>query len=220
MTSERNLAAASGGGIDWTRPLPAERRGLKRATYEDVLSAPENKVAEILDGELFLSPRPASRPSVACSRLYGALVPFDDGTKGPGGWCILFEPELHFGENVVVPDLGGWRRERMPVMQDVAFFSLAPDWVCEVLSPSTERIDRGRKLRIYAEAGVSHTWLVNPVERTLEVLRLRDGAWTIVAVCSGSDTGRVEPFDAIELALGRLWVDSPGSPDPLQPGPG
>jgi Uma2 family endonuclease len=95
----------------------------------------------------------------------------------------------------------------LPAIPDTAFFSLAPDWVCEVLSPSTERIDRGRKLRIYANAGVAHAWLVNPVERTLEVLRLRDGAWTIVAVCSGSDPVRVEPFDAIELALGLLWVE-------------
>jgi Uma2 family endonuclease len=153
MAGERNLAAASDGSIDWPRPAPAERRGLKRATYEDVLSAPENKVAEILDGELFLSPRPSPRHSVASSYLRGALVPFD-GQEGPGGWWILFEPELHFGEDVVVPDLGGWRRERLPAIPDTAFFSLAPDWVCEVLSPSTERIDRGRKLRIYAGAGV------------------------------------------------------------------
>jgi Uma2 family endonuclease len=184
-----------------------------------VLSAPENKVAEILDGELFLSPRPASRHSVAASRLGSALVPFDYGHEGPGGWWIINEPELHFGENVIVPDLAGWRRERMPAIPDVAFFSLAPDWVCEVLSPSTERIDRSRKLRIYAEAGVAHAWLVNPVERTLEVLRLRDGAWTIVAVCTGSDAVRVEPFEAIELALDRLWIDSPVSQDPSQPGP-
>ena len=109
-----------------------------------------------------------------------------------------------------MPDLAGWRRERLPALPDEAFFSLAPDWVCEVLSPSTERIDRGRKLRIYAEAGVAHAWLVSPSERTLEVLRLRDGAWTIVVVCSDTDTVRVEPFDAIELELGRLWaVHSP-----------
>jgi Uma2 family endonuclease len=101
-------------------------------------------------------------------------------------------------------------------MEDVPFFSLAPDWVCEVLSPSTERIDRGRKLRIYAAAGVAHAWLVNPAERTLEALRLRDGAWTIAAVCTGSDAVRIEPFDSIELALRRLWVDSPGSPEPGQ----
>jgi len=209
MAGERNVAAASGGGIDWTRPAPAERRGLKRATYEDVLTAPENQVAEILDGELFLSPRPSPRHSVASSRLGAVLAPFDDNQDDPGGWWILDEPELHFGGDVVVPDLGGWRRERMPAIPDTAFFSLAPDWVCEVLSPSTERIDRGRKLRIYAEARVAHAWLVNPAERTLEVLRLREGAWTIVAVCSDSDTVRVEPFDAIELVLGRLWVESP-----------
>jgi Uma2 family endonuclease len=217
MTGERNLAASSDGGIDWTGSIPVERQGLKRATYEDVLNAPENKVAEILDGELFLSPRPAPRHSVACSEINGALVPFGEGHDGPGGWRILFEPELHFGDHVLVPDLGGWRRERMPAIPDTAFFSVAPDWVCEVLSPSTERIDRGRKLRIYAGAGVGHAWLVNPVERTLEVLRLRDGTWTIVAVCTGSDIVRVEPFDAIELPLRRLWVDSPASPDPLQP---
>jgi Uma2 family endonuclease len=207
MAGQRNLAAASGGGIDWTRPNQRERPGLKRATYDDVLSAPENKIAEILNGELFLSPRPSPRHSVASSRLGGALIPAFDGQGGPGGWWILDEPELHFGGDVIVPDLGGWRRERLPAMPDTAFFSIAPDWVCEVLSPSTERIDRGRKLRIYADAGVANAWLVNPAERTLEVLRLREGAWTIVAVCTGSDTVRVEPFDAIELGLGRLWVD-------------
>jgi Uma2 family endonuclease len=183
---------------------------MKRATYEDVLNAPENKVAEILDGELFLSPRPAPRHSVIASELGMAIGnPFHRGAGGPGGWWILDEPELHFGEQVVVPDLAGWRRERLPAMPEEAFFSLAPDWVCEVLSPSTGRIDRGRKLRIYAEAGVAHAGLVNPLERTLEVLRLREGAWTIVAVCSDSDAVRIEPFAAIELELGRLWAEPP-----------
>ena len=136
---------------------------MKRATYDDVLNAPEHKVAEILDGELFLSPRPAPRHAVASSALGMAIGGVrSTGTGGPGGWWILDEPELHFGDDVVVPDLAGWRRERMPAIPDAAFFTLAPDWVCEVLSPSTERIDRGRKLRIYAEAGVAHAWLVNP----------------------------------------------------------
>jgi Uma2 family endonuclease len=180
---------------------------LKRATYEDVLSAPENKVAEILDGELFLSPRPAPRHLVASSRLGPLLGSFGDDEGRPGGWWILHEPELHFGEDVLVPDLAGWRRERLPTMPESAFFAVAPDWICEVLSPSTERIDRSRKLRIYAQAGVCHAWLVNPVERTLEVLRLREGAWTIVTVYSGTEGVRAEPFDAVELPLGRLWVE-------------
>ena len=212
MAGERNLAAAASGGLDWSRPIPEGPRSMKRATYEDVLNAPENKVAEILDGELFLSPRPAPRHAVAHSRLLGALGgPFDRGLGGPGGWWILTEPELHFGEQVVVPDLAGWRRERMPGMPDEAFFSLAPDWVCEVLSPSTERIDRSRKLRIYAEAGVQHAWLVKPSDRTLEVFRLRDAAWTIVAVWEDAAVIRAEPFEVVELELGRLWADSPPS---------
>jgi Uma2 family endonuclease len=187
---------------------------MKRATYEDVLNAPENKVAEILDGELFLSPRPAPKHAVASSRL-GYIIggAFDEGGRGPRGWWILDEPELHFGEQVVVPDIGGWRRERMPTIPTEAYFSLAPDWVCEVLSPSTERIDRTRKLRIYGEAGVLHLWLVKPTDRTLEVLRFRDGAWSIVAVLEDSAPVRVEPFEAIELELGRLWADTTPAPD-------
>jgi Uma2 family endonuclease len=186
---------------------------MKRATYEDVLNAPENKVAEILDGELFLSPRPAPKHAVASSRL-GSIIggSFDEGGGGPGGWWILDEPELHFDEQVVVPDIAGWRRERLRTMPDEAFLTLPPDWVCEVLSPSTERIDRSRKLRIYAEAGVAHAWLVKPTDRTLEVLRLRDGVWTIVGVWDDSAAVRVEPFEAIELELGRLWVDTPAAP--------
>jgi len=186
----------------------------KRATYEDVLNAPENKVAEILDGELFLSPRPASPHTVAASRLGRILGPFDDDPGGPGGWWILDEPELHFGDQVLVPDLVGWRRERMPAMRSVPFFTLPPDWVCEVLSPSTERIDRGRKLRIYAEATVAHAWFVKPSDRTLEVLRLRDGAWTIVGVWEDAALVRAEPFEAIGLELGRLWPDEAPAPPP------
>ena len=186
---------------------------MKRATYEDVLSAPENKVAEILDGELFLSPRPAPRHAVVSSELGMALGnPFHRGIGGPGGWWILDEPELHLGEHVVVPDLAGSRRERLASIPEEAFFSLAPDWVCEVLSPSTERIDRSRKLPIYAAAGVAHAWLVNPAERMVEVLGLREGVWTILGVCGDSETVRLEPFRAMELELGRLWSDSPGKP--------
>jgi Uma2 family endonuclease len=188
---------------------------MKRATYEDVLNAPENTVAEILDGELFLTPRPTPRHAFAQSRLLGALDgPFDRGLGGPGGWWILTEPELHFGEEIAVPDLAGWRRDRLPAMPDEAFFTLAPDWVCEVLSPSTERIDRGRKLRAYASAAVAHAWLVKPTDRTLEVLRLHEGAWTIVGVWEDTAVVRAEPFEAIELEMGRLWPDvAPAPPE-------
>ena len=190
---------------------------MKRATYEDVLHAPENKVAEILDGELFLSPRPAPPHAQASFRLGVAIGGSFDGasgsSRGPGGWRILVEPELHVGDQVLVPDLAGWRLDRLPALPEQAYFSLAPDWVCEVLSPSTERFDRSRKLRIYAEAGVAHAWLVKPTDRTLEVLRLREGAWSIVGVWEDAAVVRAEPFEAVELELGRLWVDqAPASP--------
>jgi Uma2 family endonuclease len=179
---------------------------MAKATYEDVLNAPENKVAEILDGELYLSPRPAPKHAVGASALMGLLWgPFGQGRGGPGGWWILSEPELHLGEHVVVPDLAGWRRERMPAIPEDAFFSLAPDWICEVLSPSTESIDRALKLRIYAEAGVAHAWLVDPIQKTLEALRLQDGAWVIAEVRRGDEVVRVQPFAALELELSLLW---------------
>ena len=179
---------------------------MKRATYEDVLNAPEHMVAEVLDGELVLSPRPAYRHAQAESALQGLLWPrFGSGERGPGGWQLLVEPELHFGDQVLVPDIGGWRLERLPAVPDVPWLDLAPDWVCEVLSPSTARIDRSRKLPAYAAAGVPHAWLVNPIEQTLEVLRLREGAWTILSVLTSGAPVRAEPFDAVELDLSALW---------------
>jgi Uma2 family endonuclease len=185
---------------------------MKKASYEDVLNAPENKVAEILDGELFLSPRPAPRHAHASFRLTVAIGnAFDSSgsSGGPGGWRILVEPEFHFGEQVLVPDICGWRLERQPRLPEEDYFSVAPDWVCEVLSPSTERIDRGRKLRIYAEAGVAHAWLVKPTDRTLEVLRLRDGLWEIVGFWEDAANVRAEPFEAVEVALADLWDVGP-----------
>jgi Uma2 family endonuclease len=207
------IAGAPGGGLDWSQGSTTEQP-MKRATYQDVLNAPENKVAEILDGDLFLSPRPASRHTVASSRIGRVLGPFDDDPAGPGGWWILDGPELHFGEDVLVPDLAGWRRDRMPAIADVAFFTLSPDWVCEVLSPSTARIDRRRKLPIYARAGIPFAWLVDPVDRLVEVLQLRDGVWSIAGVRGDTEVARLDPFGAIEVALARLWGDpvAPASP--------
>jgi Uma2 family endonuclease len=185
---------------------------MKRATYEDVLNAPENKVAEILDGELFLTPRPGYRHARAQAAVHGQLWGrFDNGQGGPGGWWLLTEPELRFGEQTIVPDIAGWRRERLPEIPDRPWLELPPDWVCEVLSPSTERTDRSRKLPIYAAAQVTHAWLVNPVEQTLEVLRLTEGAWTIVHVLAGAEVVHPEPFETIEFDLAALWGEAPPS---------
>jgi len=181
----------------------------RRATYQDVLDAPAHKVAELIDGELVLSPRPAKPHAMAASVLGEELgPPFKRGRGGPGGWIIIDEPEIHFGADVLVPDLAGWRRERMPIVTtEEAFFTLAPDWICEVLSPSTRKLDRAEKLPIYAAAAVSHAWLVDPVARTLEVYRLENGRWLLLATHADDARIRAEPFDAIELELGLLWAD-------------
>jgi Uma2 family endonuclease len=181
----------------------------KRATYADVLSAPRHKVAELIGGELRLSPRPAKPHAAAASALGEELgPPFKRGRGGPGGWILLDEPELHLGEDVLVPDLAGWRRERMPILTtEEPYFTLAPDWVCEVLSRSTSRSDRSEKLPIYAREGVGHAWLVDPLDRMLEMLRLENGRWSILSVHRDDERVRAEPFDAIELELGVLWAD-------------
>ncbi len=180
----------------------------RRATYDDVLAAPPNRVAEIVNGELRLSPRPAGPHTAAASALGEELgPPFKRGRGGPGGWIILDEPELHLADDIVVPDLAGWRRSTMDRVPDAPYFTLRPDWICEVLSPSTERLDRAEKLDIYARAGVAHAWLVNPSLRTLEVLRLSGDKWLTLAVHQGEARIRAEPFDAIELDLAILWAD-------------
>jgi Uma2 family endonuclease len=180
----------------------------KVATYDDVLAAPPHMVAEIVDGDLILSPRPASRHAAAVSTLSEELgPPFKRGRGGPGGWLIIYEPELHFASNVLVPDIAGWRRERMALLPDAPFITLAPDWICEVLSPGSARFDRKKKMPVYGHEGVRNAWLLDPVERTLEVYRLADTHWSLLATFSDEERVRAEPFDAIELALGLLWAD-------------
>jgi Uma2 family endonuclease len=179
----------------------------RRATYEDVLAVPDTMIAEILDGELFTQARPASLHARAASRLGAELDgPFDQGRGGPGGWVLLDEPELHLHGDVVVPDLGGWRRERMPELPDAAAFELAPDWICEVLSTSTAAIDRAKKMPVYARERVGSIWLIDPVVKTLEAYRLEGGRWTLLGTWEGDARVRAEPFDSIELELGRLWA--------------
>lgn len=181
------------------------------ARYDDILAAPETKVAEVIDGEVLVSPRPAARHANTASAILVDVRGNFGGPPGhgpgPGGWWILMEPELHFGDDVLVPDQAGWRRERMSKLTDVAAFTDAPDWVCEVISPSTGRIDRSRKMRIYAREGVGHLWLVDPLLRTVEVYRLRESEWVVTSVHAGDAPARLVPFDAIELDVTRWWLE-------------
>jgi Uma2 family endonuclease len=177
----------------------------KRATYADVLAAPAHVVAELLNGILHTQARPAPRHATAASVLGEELgPPFRRGRGGPGGWIILDEPELHLHDDVVVPDLAGWRRDRMPELPDEAWFALAPDWACEVLSASTEAVDRTEKMPIYARERVTYVWLVDPIARTLEVF-LEGPSFLLVSAWRDDARVRAEPFDAIELDVSLLW---------------
>jgi Uma2 family endonuclease len=180
------------------------------AAFEAV---PAEMVAEILDGELHVMSRPARRHALATSELGGELIPpFSRGRGGPGGWVILDEPEIHLGPrpDKVVPDLAGWRRERMPVVvgseDGPAHFDLAPDWICEVVSPGTERLDRGKKMRIYRRERVGHLWLLDPRAETLEVYRLTGEGWLHLDTWEGDARARAEPFEAVEIELSYLWA--------------
>jgi Uma2 family endonuclease len=168
-------------------------------------------VAEIIDGDLYATPRPASPHALAASALgsdlFGRFHRPSDGPEGPGGWWILFEPELHLASDVIVPDVAGWRREKMAVLPNVAAFTQAPDWVCEVVSPTTAGVDRVRKMRIYARESVGNLWLVEPLAKTLEVYRLESGRWVVASTHAGSERVRAEPFDAAELEIARWWLE-------------
>ena len=182
-----------------------------KATYQDILDAPSNLVAELIHGTLYTHPRPGPDHGESAFNLGGELFnPFKRGRDGPGGWRILAEPEIHFSkntpdENILVPDLAGWRLERMPQRPKTAYYTLTPDWVCEVLSPSTRRIDLTAKRDIYAREGVPHLWLVDPIARTLEAFELRAGQWSLIAAVSGDAAVSLPPFDAISFPLGALW---------------
>jgi Uma2 family endonuclease len=191
--------------------VPGDRNSPEvEAAFEAV---PDEMVGEILDGELFTFPRPARPHTRSASRLTMKLgSAFDTGDNGPGGWVILDEPELHLGPrpDKLIPDLAGWTRARMPDAlgdEDTpAFYSAAPEWVCEVISPRTERTDRGKKMRIYRREGVGHIWLLTPLQQTLEVYRLEGGRWMLLDTYEGDAKVRVEPFDAMELDLASIWA--------------
>ncbi|MBM7113595.1 Uma2 family endonuclease [Archangium primigenium] len=199
--------------MGWGSTTKVTPPGPDEALLARLEALPPHVVGEILAGQLIVSPRPASPHSAANFALAGALGgPFQRDRPGPEGWWFFAEPELRLGPDVVVPDLAGWRRSRMPVRRPVPNFTLAPDWVCEVLSPSTARIDRTLKKRFYAREGVEYVWLVDPVARTLEVLRRHEDPWLERGAWSGDARVRAEPFDALELELKRFWFSE--SPEP------
>lgn len=187
----------------------AEFPNLRKAVVDVWRNAPEGTRVEILDGELVMMARPGTTHALAAGELHAELRgPYRLGRGGPGGWIFLFEPELHLGRrpDIIDPDIAGWRRGRMPELPDAPAMTLAPDWVCEVLSESTESVDRGRKMRIYRREGVRHLWLVDPRDRVLEVWRLDDGRWREVDTFEGDARVRAEPFGELELDLSLLWA--------------
>lgn len=183
----------------------------KFATYQDILDLPEDVKGELISGELVVSPRPKIQHARASSSLGGLLNgPFDRGAGGPGGWWILDEPELHLGSDILVPDLAGWRRSVVPVLPNESFLTVAPQWICEVLSEKTAGVDRVKKLPIYAREKVEFAWLIDPSARTLEVYQQQGTGWFLLKSFTGNTTIRAEPFEAVDLNLGELWM--PESP--------
>ena len=186
----------------------------KQATYADLEAVPSNLVAEILGGGLVTHPRPAPRHAAASNSLAAEIsLPFQKMRGGPGGWLFLDEPELHFGDSVIVPDIAGWRKERTATLAEKAYIETPPDWVCEVISPSTEKYDRGIKRHIYAEAGVQYIWFVNPQEQFIEAYKLTGKDWLLIATIIAGEEVSLEPFDAISFPLSLLFpFDPPNNP--------
>lgn len=179
---------------------------LKPACYEDIVNLPENIVGEIMNGQLETHPRPTPKHALAAGSIGDELIsPFQKGNNGPGGWWILPEPECHLKEQVLVPDLAGWRKKRMPTLPETAWFDIVPDWVCEILSPSTSRIDRIVKMPIYAELEVNYLWLIDPVLQTLEAFELKNKHWVLMGSFADNTTLSIAPFAEHTFSLSVLW---------------
>lgn len=186
----------------------------KRARYEDLYDVPDGMTGEIINGELTVTPRPSPRHACASVALGSTIPPrygFGGG-GGPGGWIILPEVEIRFGEDLLVPDWSGWKKERFPGWPETNWFSTAPDWICEIVSPGTAGNDKIRKMDIYARFGVSYCWLVDPRDRTLETFVLKPGNWVRLGGFVGNDKVRAEPFMEVEFDLGCFWIGE--SPEP------
>ena len=184
------------------------------ASYADLEAVPEHLVAEIVDGALRTRRSLHPVAGTVATGLIGLIGhPFSRGHGGPGGWHLMFRPEVHLGAQVVVPDLAGWRRDRQAIGPDATFIETPPDWVCEILSPATARIDRGPKRRIYAEAGVGHLWLLDPTDGVLEGFALTGGQWLLLGTVQRGETVALPPFDAAPFPFDDLFpFDDPAAP--------
>ncbi len=184
-----------------------ERYLFKRGAGEaDLDLVPDDLTGEIIDGNLYAFPRPAILHSRGVGRMYKLLGPADDD-DGSDGWVILFEVAIWFTRrkrHMLVPDLAAWRRARLPEVPDAKSFTLAPDWVCEGISPSTAKYDRGRKREIYANAGVGHLWIVDTAHLTVEAYMLVDGKYELDTIAGNRDVVRLPPF-GFDLDLAKLW---------------
>jgi Uma2 family endonuclease len=181
----------------------------KRVTYEDLFTIPENTTGEIIGGELIVSPRPSRKHVYAASTLGSEIGPaYHTGRGGPGGWIILIEPEIGLGEDILVPDLAGWKRERLPASEEHNWISVSPDWICEIISPRTVRTDRVKKVRVYAQHKIPHLWLIDPIHKTLETYRFQSGSFMLAGVYEGNEKVRAEPFPEVEIDLSILWWEA------------
>jgi Uma2 family endonuclease len=178
----------------------------RKVTYADIEALPPNVVGEILFGTLVTHPRPSPWHARAQSSLtYELEGPFNRGRGGPGGWTFLIEPELHLGADIVVPDIAGWKRERLDLKPDDVVVGTAPDWLCEILSPSTENYDRNEKRQIYARAGVSNIWLLDPRSRSLECFQLVAGRWLLTHTFTQQQIVSASPFESAQFTLSDLF---------------
>jgi|SRR5208283_638169 len=182
----------------------------KMATYEDLYDVPDNMIGEIIGGELIVTPRPSRRHGYTTFALGNEIgPPYQFGRSGgPGGWVFIFEPEIGLEEHVLVPDLAGWKEQRYPDEESHNWISVAPDWICEVLSPNTLKIDKMEKMPIYARHGVPYLWLIDPIAKTLDVFRLKAGEWVVAALYVEGAKVRAEPFTEIEINLSDLWQEA------------
>jgi len=176
--------------------------------YEQIRALPEHVTGEILEPGVL---RTMSRPARPHRRTHTSILRGLDGFDanfGGKGWWIEIEVEIRFpGGRLAVPDLSGFRVERVPELPDENPLHILPDWCCEILSPTTERVDRMVKLPLYARSGVPWIWLVDPNLHTIEVFETIDGRPALTAVGGDLDNAHLPPFG--DLDISTWWLPAP-----------